>query len=138
MLPAGAAMVGGTASGLGYLADQIGGYLTGTVAGRRYLAQMVAQAPGAKGSDPDVVANALRDLAHVDLGPQLPRVSVPLEVVYAVGSDAQQAAAITARFRSAYAPAKGAVLKPVGPSGHMVMRDQPARFNALLKDFLGG
>jgi len=138
MLPAGAAMVGGTASGLGYLADQIGGYLTGTVAGRRYLAQMVARAPGAKGSDPEVVANALRDLAHVDLGPQLARLSVPLEVVYAIGADPQQAAAITARFRAAYAPKKGAVLKSVGPSGHMVMRDQPARFAALLKAFLRG
>ena len=138
MLPAGAAMVGGTASGLGFLADQLSGYLTRTVAGRRYLAQMVAQAPGAKGSDPDVIANALRDLANIDLGPQLPRLSAPLEVVYAVGSDPQQAAAITRRFRAAYAGAKGAVLKSVGPSGHMVMADQPARFHALLRDFLRG
>ena len=82
--------------------------------------------------------NALRDLANIDLGPQLPRLSAPLEVVYAVGSDPQQAAAITRRFRAAYAGAKGAVLKSVGPSGHMVMADQPARFHALLKDFLRG
>lgn len=138
MLPAGAAMVGGTASGLGYLADQLNGYLTGTAAGRRYLAQLVAQAPGAQGSDPDVVANALRDLAHVDLGPQLPRMAAPLEVVYAVGSDAQQAAAITARFRSAYAGKRGVLLKPIGPSGHLVMADQPTRFNAELASFLKG
>lgn len=138
MLPAGAAMVGGTASGLGYLADQLNGYLTGTAAGRRYLAQLVAQAPGAKGSDPDVVANALRDLAHVDLGPQLPRMNPPLEVVYAVGSDTQQAAAITARFRSAYAGKRGVLLKPIGPSGHLVMADQPTRFNAELASFLKG
>ncbi|HUD90022.1 alpha/beta hydrolase [Sphingobium sp.] len=136
MLPAGAGMVGGTASGLGFLADQLSGYLTGTAAGRRYLAEMVAQAPGAKGSDPDVIANALRDLANVDLGPQLPRLPAPLEVVYAVGSDAQQAAAITSRFRAAYAPKKNALLKAIGPSGHMVMGDQPARFNAALRDFL--
>ncbi|MCI4591505.1 alpha/beta hydrolase [Sphingobium sp. BYY-5] len=136
MLPAGAAMVGGTANGLGFLADQLSGYFTGTAAGRRYLAQMVAQAPGAQGSDPDVIANALRDLANVDLGPQLPRIAAPLEVVYAVGSDAEQAAAITSRFRAAYAPKKDALLKAIGPSGHMVMGDQPARFNAALKDFL--
>ncbi|NWK96962.1 alpha/beta hydrolase [Sphingobium lactosutens] len=138
MLPAGAAMVGGTASGLGFLADQLSGYLTGTAAGRRYLAEMVAQASGAAGSDPDVIANALRDLANVDLGLQLPRLAAPLEVVYAVGSDAQQAAAITSRFRAAYAPKKNALLKAIGPSGHMVMGDQPARFNAALKDFLAG
>lgn len=136
MLPAGAAMVGGTASGIGYLADQIGAYLTGTAAGRRYLAQMVAQAPGARDSDADVIANALRDLANIDLGPRLAQMTVPLEVVYAVGSDPQQAAAITRRFQDAYAPRKGALLKPLGPSGHMVMRDQPARFLTLLKAFL--
>ena len=61
---------------------------------------------------------------------------MPLEVVYAVGSDAQQAASITRSFQSAYAGKKSAVLKPLGPSGHMVMADQPARFNAVLKDFL--
>ncbi len=138
MLPAGAAMVGGTASGLGFLADQLSSYLTGTAAGRRYLAQIVAQTPGAKTSDPDVIANALRDLANVDLGPQLSRLTVPLHVVFAVGSDAQQAAAITRRFREAYAGAKGALLKPIGPSGHMVMADQPVRFLALCKMFLAG
>lgn len=138
MLPAGAAMVGGTASGLGFLADQVGGYLTGTVAGRRYLAQMVAQAPGARGSDPDVIANALRDLANIDLAPQFPRMNVPLEVVYAIGSDRDQSAAIHARFRSAYAGKAGVLLVPVGPSGHMVMGDQPARFNAELTKFLKG
>lgn len=138
MLPAGAAMVGGTASGLGFLADQLSGYLTGTAAGRRYLAQMVARTPGAQGSDPDVIAGALRDLANIDLGPQLSRLSVPLEVVYAIGEDAQMNTAITARFRSAYASRKGVALRPLGPSSHMVMRDQPARFTALLKEFLTG
>ncbi len=138
MLPAGAAMVGGTANGLGYLADQLSGYLTGTAAGRRYLAQIVAQAPGATGSDPDVIANALRDLANIDLEPQLPRLAVPLEVVYAVGSDANQAAEIGRRFRAAYAGKKGVTLSPLGPSGHMVMADQPARFHALLGRFLKG
>ncbi|MDO7834316.1 alpha/beta hydrolase [Sphingobium sp. HBC34] len=136
MLPAGAAMVGGTASGMGFLADQLSGYFTGTAAGRRYLAQIVARAPGAKGSDPDVIANALRDLANTDLGPQLSRFAAPLAVVYAVGSDPQQAAAITRRFRADYAVKKDAMLKAIGPSGHMVMADQPARFNAAFKDFL--
>jgi len=136
MLPAGAAMVGGTAGGVGYLADQLGQYFTGTKAGRAYLAQIVAQAPGAKGSDPDVIANALRDLANVDLGPQLPRLAKPLEVVYAVGSDGEQAREISARFRAAYAPKKDARLVPIGPSGHLVMADQPARFQTTLRNFL--
>lgn len=138
MLPEGAAMVGGTASGMGFLADQLGDYFTGTKAGRAYLAEMLAQMPGAQGSDPDVIANALRDLANVDLGPQLPRLTAPMEVVYAVGSEAAQANAITRTFRAAYAPKRDVKLLPIGPSGHMVMADQPARFNAALGDFLKG
>jgi pimeloyl-ACP methyl ester carboxylesterase len=136
MLPEGAAMVGGTASGMGFLADQLGQYFTGTQGGRAYLAQMLANMPGARGSDPDVIANALRDLANVDLGPQLPRLTAPMEVVYAVGSDAAQANAITRTFRAAYAPKRGVRLVPIGPSGHVIMADQPARFNAVLGEFL--
>lgn len=136
MLPAGAGMVGGTAQGLGYLADQLSSYFTGTKAGRGYLAQIVGQAPGAKGSDPDVIANALRDLANTDLAAQLSRMNAPLNVVYAVGADAVQAADIGRRFRAAYAAKKGVTLTAIGPSGHMVMADQPVQFNAALQDFL--
>lgn len=137
MLPAGAGMVGGTARGMGYLADQLGQYLTGTKAGRAYLAQIVAQAPGAKGSDPGVIANALRDLANIDLTDRLAKLGVPLEVIYAVGADAAQARTIAERFRAAYAPKSDARLLSIGPSGHMVMADQPARFAAALTAFLG-
>lgn len=138
MLPAGAAMVGGTANGMGYLADQLSQYFTGTAAGRRYLAQIVAQAPGAEGSNPEVIATALRDLANTDLGPQLGRIGVPMSVVYAVGADQAQSVEITRRFRAAYAAKKDARLLPIGPSGHVVMADQPTRFNAALGNFLKG
>lgn len=138
MLPAGAGMVGGTANGMGYLADQLSQYFTGTAAGRRYLAQIVAQAPGAEGSNPEVIATALRDLANTDLGPQLARIGVPMSVVYAVGADQAQSVEITRRFRAAYAAKKDAKLLPIGPSGHVVMTDQPTRFNAALGNFLKG
>lgn len=136
MLPEGAAMVGGTASGMGFLADQLSDYFTGTKAGRAYLAQILAQTPGAKGSDPDVIANALRDLANIDLGPRLERMSAPLDVVYAVGADPAQANEISRTFRAAYAAKKGARLTAIGPSGHLVMADQPVRFAATLREFL--
>ena len=136
MLPDGAAMVGGTARGMGYLADQLSQYFTGTKAGRSYLAQILAQAPGARGSDPDVIANALRDLANIDLGPQLGRISVPMDVVYATGSNASQAAQIGRNFRAAYAAKKDLTLTPIGPGGHVIMADQPARFSAAVKQFL--
>jgi pimeloyl-ACP methyl ester carboxylesterase len=136
MLPAGAGMVGGTARGMGYLADQMSQYFTGTKAGRAYLAQIVAQAPGAKGSDPDVIANALRDLAAIDLEGRLASLGIPLEVIYAIGSDAAQAKAISQRFRTAFAGKKDARLLAIGPSGHVVMNDQPARFASALSAFL--
>ncbi|CAN5275434.1 alpha/beta hydrolase [soil metagenome] len=136
MLPDGAGMVGGTASGMGYLADQLGDYFTATAGGRRMFADMLSNSPGAKGSDPDVIANALRELAHTDLGPRLPRIVVPLKIVYAVAADAQERTGQMQRFRAAYASARTAVLQPIGPSGHVIMADQPVRFAASLAAFL--
>jgi pimeloyl-ACP methyl ester carboxylesterase len=136
MLPEGAAMVGGTASGMGYLADQMSQYFTGTKAGRQLFADMLAQQPGAKGSDPDVIAHALTELAKIDLGPRLASLRAPLAVAYAVPSDATTRQALTNRFRSAYAGKKGTLFQPIGPSGHMVMQDQPAAFASALRTFL--
>jgi pimeloyl-ACP methyl ester carboxylesterase len=136
MLPDGAGMVGGTAGGMGYLADQLSDYFTATVAGRRMFADMLASSPGARGSDPDVIASALRELAHTDLGPQLSRVTAPFKIVYAVPADAQGRDVQTRIFRAAYAPARLASLQPIGPSGHVVMADQPTRFAATLAAFL--
>jgi N-formylmaleamate deformylase len=138
MLPAGAGMVGGTANGMGYLADQLSQYFTSTKAGRDMFAEMLSQQPGAKGSDPDVIAHALTELAHTDLGPQLPKISVPMRVLYAVPADTQIRASLIQQFRSAYAAARTATLTPVGPSGHMVMADQPKLFTSALGQFLKG
>lgn len=138
MLPEGAGMVGGTASGMGYLADQIGGYFTGTKAGRQLFADMVARQPGAQGSDPDVIATALTEMAHVNLGPQLARIPAPFRVLYAVPGDGQGRQAQTQRYRAAYAAARQAMLQPIGPSGHMIMQDQPAQFAMALRTFLKG
>ncbi|AUW56708.1 alpha/beta hydrolase [Sphingobium sp. SCG-1] len=138
MLPDGASMVGGTASGMGYLADQLSSYFTSTKAGRQLFMQMIAQQPGAKGSDPDVIASALRELAHTDLGPKLPLIRAPMEVVYALGGDAATQRAQVQRYRTAYAAAKAMKLVPISPSGHMVMSDQPAKFAAALRNFLTG
>ncbi|MES1984225.1 MAG: alpha/beta hydrolase [Pseudomonadota bacterium] len=136
MLPDGAGMVGGTSSGMGYLAQQLGDYFTGTKAGRQLFSQMLQSQPGAKGSDPDVIANALRELAQTDLGPRLKTLRAPLQVVYAIGGDAQQRQSQTQRYRTAYAPATAPLLTPIGPSGHVVMADQPAKFATILQGFL--
>ncbi|MGQ0559531.1 MAG: alpha/beta fold hydrolase [Sphingosinicella sp.] len=87
-------------------------------------------------SDPGVVARATRELSGLDLGPQLPRLRVPLTVVYASpGADRQ--ADIERTFARAYAAVRGARLVRVDDSGHMIMLDRPTRFAAVLRDFLG-
>ena len=136
MLPDGAAMVGGTSAGFGFLAGQLNGYFTGTKVGRQMLADMVRRSPGGRDSDPQVIAQALSELAQTDLGPQLGRIACPMEVVYAQPADPQLRATQSDRYRRAYAAARRARLRAIGPSGHMIMFDQPGPFAQALGQFL--
>ncbi len=138
MLPDAAALLGGTSQGMGFLANQMRGYFTGTLAGRRAFARLLRDAaPGAKDSDPDVVATALSELAGLDLSPRLPRLAAPLTVVPAVPVDTDARAMILATYRRAYRPAAKAQIQPIGPSGHMIMFDQPDAFARAVKAMLG-
>lgn len=139
MTPAGAGMVGGTASGMGLFATRLGGYFSGTKGGRQMFQQLMGMF-GADPSenDPDTIAAALQDLAKIDLTPDLPKIKAPMTVLYATPANGEQRAAIVQRYQTAYAGAKGARLKPVGPSGHMIMFDQPRRFADEMQAFLQG
>ena len=86
-------------------------------------------------SDPEVVAQSMQELSGMDLGPQLPRIRAPMTVVYA-SPDPRASAATDRNFSAAYARARGARLVRIDGSGHMVMLDQPARFQATLREFL--
>ncbi len=136
MLPEGAEMLGGTSNGFGYLADQLNGYFTGTKAGRQLLADMIRQNPAARNSDPRVIAQALTELAKVDLGPRLADISCPMTVVHAISRDADVRVAQSKRFRAAYAHARQASIFGIGPAGHMVMLDQPDKFMEATRKFL--
>lgn len=137
MLPAPAALIGGTAEGMGFFATQLRQYFTGTVAGRRAFARILQDAtPSGRDSDPDVVADALDELATIDLGPRLPSIRQPLTVVPALPANAETAAAFLSQTRSAYAAAPTARIVPIQPSSHMVMLDQPAKFAAAVRAFL--
>jgi N-formylmaleamate deformylase len=136
MLPDGAGMVGGTSEGLGYLAGQLNGYFTGTKAGRQLLADMVARSPGGRDSDPRVIAQALSEMAQTDLTPRLSSLVCPLHVVYALPRDREMAATQAQRYRTAYARARQPRLAGIGPSGHMLMLDQPRRFLRAVENFL--
>ena len=88
-------------------------------------------------SDPDVVARTMHELAGMDLTPRLARIRSPLTIVYAA-PDPEVRASIERSFTAAYAAARGARLVRIDDSGHMVMLDQPRRFQTALREFLGG
>lgn len=139
MMPAGAGMVGGTAEGMGSFATSLGNYFTGTKGGREMFRQLMGMfSPDAADNDPDVMAIALQELAKLDVTADLPKIKMPLTVLYATPANGEQRAAIIQRYRASYAGAKAARLRPIGPSGHMVMFDQPTGFANELRTFLRG
>jgi pimeloyl-ACP methyl ester carboxylesterase len=137
MTPQPTAMYGGTA------ASQLAAGLKDLIGdpnGRRLVSGLIAAfsppEEGGRQSDSDVVARAMHDLGTINLTGDLPRLRVPLTVVYAVRS--QEGAAATSRaFADAYRGARGARLVPVPDSGHLIMADQPGRFAKVLREFLG-
>ncbi len=138
MLPQPVGLFGGTASSWGPLADGFRNMISNTGGQRLFANLMNAFSPPNsmnRRSDADVVGRAMHELVATDLTPQLPRIRVPMTVVYA-SPDPQARAAFDAQFARAYAPARGARLIRIDGSGHMVMLDQPARFQATLRRFL--
>jgi len=139
MLPQPAGLLGQSAQGIGPLADSLGNFFA-TPGGRRLFGSLMNtfSPPGSanRNSDPDVVGRAMRELARIDLTPQLPRLRAPLTVVYASPDD-QAAAALDRSFRDAYASARSPRLVRIDDSGHMVMFDQPTRFREEVRAFLG-
>ncbi|MFD1610301.1 alpha/beta fold hydrolase [Sphingomonas tabacisoli] len=136
------------ASGFGFAGTQIKPFadalfqtLTASPQGRTMLDSLIGSFGGsgfANGrSDSAVVARATHELATMDLTPELPRIAAPLTVVYAAPADPQDAAAVDRLYRTSYAPARKAQLRRVPGSGHMIMYDQPQRFYAEVRQFLG-
>ena len=121
-------------------ADALFGTLTGSPEGRRVLDALIGGFGGGavarSRSDSDVVARATHELATTDLTPELPRIGAPFTIVYAVPNAPQDAAAIDRLYRTSYARAKGARLRRVPGSGHMIMYDQPQPFYAEVREFL--
>jgi N-formylmaleamate deformylase len=138
MQPQPAALVGASASGVRGLADVLR-ELSGTPDGRRLVESAIAMfgVPESANSrsDSDVVARAAHELALTDLTPELPKISAPLTVVYA-SLDDRSRLAVDRSFRSAYSARPGTRLVRIDRSGHMIMYEQPARFQSELKRFL--
>ena len=108
-----------------------GARLAGTTEGREALLR------DAMASDRSVVARALYEDALTDMRPALPAIRTPLTVAYAINPFATEAN-YGQLMRTGYAGAPHVRLIPVEPSYHFIMLDQPARFAAILREFLAG
>jgi len=135
ILPEPAGMVGGSAAGMGALANS----LLATDGGRRLVGSLMSNfSPpdsSLRTSDPDFVARTMNELAAIDLTPSLPGIRAPMTVVYA-SFDRRAATALDRTFARAYAGARGARFVRIDGSGHMLMLDQPERFAAAVRAFL--
>lgn len=142
ILPAPANGFGFAGTQIAPLADALFNGLMSTPQGRRTLDALIGGFGGSdvanSRSDSGVVARATHELATMDLTPELPRITAPLTVVYAVPNIPEDAIAVDRLYRISYAPAHGARLRRVPGSGHMVMYDQPQRFYAEVREFLTG
>ena len=138
MLPQPAQLLGTSAGGIRQLADVLQS-LSGTSFGQSLVDQAVRMfgndAPLNVKSDRDVVARAAHELALTDLTPELPRLRVPLTVVYA-SPDQSLAATADGVYARAYAGAPAPRLVRIDRSSHMIMADQPQPFAEALRRFL--
>lgn len=140
MLPQPAELLGASASGIRGLADTLRD-LSGTPLGKSLIESAIRafgndEVANLK-SDPDVVARAVHELALTDLTPELPRIKAPLTILYASPEPALGPAA-DGVYREAYAGDPAAHLVRIDGSGHMIMADQPRRFEEELRKFLAG
>ena len=138
MLPRPTGLFGGGLAVFSPLAEQ----LAASAEGRRLLGSLVGRFGAddpARTSDPDVVARATKDLGRIDLAPELPRIAAPMTVLFATpGTQTREHEMAVHDYRTAYAGARTAKLRPIPQSGHMIMYDQPARFREEMKRFLAG
>jgi len=89
-------------------------------------------------SEPDVIARALHEAFVPDLGPELPRITVPTLVLYVTMKPNQLTDQQTdAVYQAAYKPVNRVVLKHIPASAHFIMWDQPDLFREEVVAFLG-
>lgn len=88
-------------------------------------------------SDADVGIRAYRELIVTNLIPELPKIAVPVTVLYVQPKSVPiPAAQFDAAYKMAYGPVKELTLKRIPDSAHFIMWDQPQRFQAEVKSFL--
>lgn len=92
---------------------------------------------GVQQSDRQTVANAFHEVIVTDLRPELPRIIVPMTVLYVVPPNVPMAPAqFDAVMRSVYANAPLVKLIRIDESYHFIQFDQPSRFVAEVDAFM--
>lgn len=86
-------------------------------------------------SDAGVVGRSVSELISTDLTPELPRIRAPLTVLYACPAS-YACAPVSRAYGSAYSKRPGTKLVRIDRSGHTIMWDRPAAFQAELRRFL--
>lgn len=88
-------------------------------------------------SDPAVSGQAMYDLITTNLVPEIGNIHVPLSVLYVVpGGSPLTPEQLDNYYRLSYQAAPQAVLRRVPDSYHFIMFDQPAVFQAAVREFL--
>jgi pimeloyl-ACP methyl ester carboxylesterase len=85
--------------------------------------------------DRATIAGAAYEMALDDLGPALPKIAAPVEVLAAAPDDAK-AAQYAAFYTSLYAGAPHLHVDAIAPSKHFIMFDQPEKFASAVDAFL--
>ncbi len=88
-------------------------------------------------TDRHAMASALTDVMTIDARPALAAMTTPVTALYATDADGGPPPAMAkALWEQEYASLPGVTLIAVDGSRHFIMADQPARFDALVDDFL--
>lgn len=91
----------------------------------------------AAAADPRVTAQALYADLTTDLRADLPRITVPMTIVYPWNTESGPAKALADPFyRKQYAAAPKASFVDIGDAAHFMMLDQPAAFATALDRFI--
>ena len=89
-------------------------------------------------SNPDLGGRAYRELMVTNLMPELAKITVPVTVLYVQPKGVPvPAAQFDAGYKASYAPVRNLQLRRIEDSAHFIMWDQPQRFQAEVKTFLG-
>ena len=141
MLPSPARPFGVPPAAVKPLAKLIGGEMKGADRLRRDLRSALGRFGNSdwleSRNDAGVVGRSVSELLATDLTPELSRIRAPLTVVYACPARLSYACGTVSRtFASAYSKRPGTRLVRIDRSGHTIMSDQPAAFQAELRSFL--